>query len=99
MIIRKMTGWGTCNIAATCEIVIIKYTPVNGGATPLRGTQVGSGTISGGASNLKMAALTTGILASSDFEVGDILMPMIRLTGDIVTEENVLIFNLTLELG
>ena len=99
MIIRKMTGWGTCNIAATCEIVIIKYTPVNGGATPLRGTQVGSGTITGGASNLKMAALTTGILASSDFLVGDILIPMIRLTGDIETEENVLVFNLTLELG
>ena len=99
MVIKTITGWGSCNVANTCQIDIVKYTLVDGSSSTVRGASVGTATFDGGESNTVMKALVQGVLSSDVFARGDILMPMIKLNGEVESENCVLYFNLTIELG
>jgi len=99
MIIRGMTGWGTANIGNTCQIDIVKFTPEDGSLDTIRGVSVLTATFVGGSSNLRTMELVQGIAAADEFLVGDVLMPMIKINGEVEGVENAVIFNLTLELG
>ena len=98
-VIKSIKGWGSCNTAHECQIDIVKFTLVDGDDSAVSGASIGSATFTGGSSNTVMKSLIEGTLSSAGMNAGMLLMPMIKMNGTVETENNVLYFNLIIELG
>ena len=98
-VIKSISGWGTFNGENTCQIDIVKGVLESTSSDSVVPVSIGTATFDGGNGNNVPVSLAQGGLSTDSLLVGEILMPMIKINGDVEEEDRVLYFNCIITLG